>query len=199
MTAPATKRYRVVQWATGNVGSRALRRVIEHRDLDLVGVWVHGAGKVGKDAGELAGIAPIGVKATNSIDEVLALKPDCVLYMPHVCDFDEICRILESGANIVTTRMELQNPVAMDPAVAARVEAACQKGGDRARLDPAAAGPSPDRRIRRLLVARFARDALRDDGLRRAARRGERGPVAAQADELRAVDATCRHGAGHAD
>ena len=49
------RRYRVVQWATGNVGSRALRRAIEHPDLDLVGVWVHSADKVGRDAGELAG------------------------------------------------------------------------------------------------------------------------------------------------
>src|ERR1700761_6621472 len=118
-TTTSRKRYRVVQWATGNVGSRALRHAIEHPDLDLVGVWVHSANKAGRDAGELAGLKPIGVKATNSIEEVLALKPDCVLYMPHVCGFDEICRILESGANIVTTRMELQNPVALDPAIAA--------------------------------------------------------------------------------
>ena len=122
------KRYRVVQWATGNVGARALRRAIEHPDLDVVGVWVHSADKAGRDAGELAGIAPIGVAATNSIDEVLALKPDCVLYMPHVCNVDEICRILESGANIVTTRMEMQNPAALDPEMCARVEEACRRG-----------------------------------------------------------------------
>jgi hypothetical protein len=127
--ATSAKRYRVVQWATGNVGARALRRAIEHPDLDLVGVWVHGKAKAGVDAGTLAGIAPIGIAATNSIDNVIALKPDCVLYMPHVCDYDEICRILESGANIVTTRMELQNPAALDPAICARVEAACRTGG----------------------------------------------------------------------
>jgi 4-hydroxy-tetrahydrodipicolinate reductase len=124
----ATKRYRVVQWATGNVGSRALRRAIEHPDLDLVGVWVHSADKVGRDAGELAGLKPIGVAATNSLQDVLALKPDCVLYMPHVCNFDEICQILESGSNIVTTRMELQNPAALDSAMCARVEEACRRG-----------------------------------------------------------------------
>jgi hypothetical protein len=122
------KRYRVVQWATGNVGSRALRRAIEHPDLDLVGVWVHSANKVGRDAGELAGLEPIGVTATNSMKDVLALKPDCVLYMPHLCNFDEICQILESGSNIVTTRMELQNPAALDSAICARVEAACRRG-----------------------------------------------------------------------
>lgn len=124
----AKRRYRVVQWATGNVGSRALRRSIEHPDLEVVGVYVHSAGKVGRDAGELAGLLPIGVTATNSIEDVIALKPDCVLYMPHVCNFDEICAILESGANIVSTRMELQNPAALDPAIARRVEAACQSG-----------------------------------------------------------------------
>lgn len=127
MTNP-TRRYRVVQWATGNVGSRALRRAIEHPALELVGVWVHSADKVGRDAGELAGLEPIGVAATNSIEDVLALKPDCVLYMPHVCNYDEICRILESGSNIVTTRMELQNPAALDAAICARIEAACQRG-----------------------------------------------------------------------
>jgi 2,4-diaminopentanoate dehydrogenase len=122
------KKYRVVQWATGNVGSRALRHAIEHPQMEVVGAWVHSASKVGMDVGELAGVAPIGVKAVGAIADVLALKPDCVLYMPHVCNFDEVCQILESGANIVSTRMELQNPVALDPDVAARIEAACQKG-----------------------------------------------------------------------
>lgn len=125
----AAKRYRVVQWATGNVGARALRRAIEHRDLDVVGVYVHSEAKVGRDAGELAGVEPIGVAATDRIEDVIALKPDCVLYMPHVCDFDEICRLLESGINIVSTRMELQNPAALDKALAERIEAACQRGG----------------------------------------------------------------------
>jgi 4-hydroxy-tetrahydrodipicolinate reductase len=124
----ATKRYRVVQWATGNVGSRALRRAIEHPQLEVVGVYVHSADKVGRDAGELGGIAPIGIAATNRIEDVIALKPDCVLYMPHVFDLDEICQLLESGANIVSTRMELQNPAALDPAMARRIEDACRRG-----------------------------------------------------------------------
>jgi 4-hydroxy-tetrahydrodipicolinate reductase len=124
-----TKRYRVVQWATGNVGSRALRRVIEHRDLDLVGVHVHGGGKVGRDAGELAGVAPVGIAAVTGVDAVIALRPDCVLYMPHVCDVGDVCRLLAAGINIVSTRMEFQNPAALDPAMAARLEEACRQGG----------------------------------------------------------------------
>lgn len=123
-----SKRYSVVQWCTGNVGSRALRRVIEHPDLDLVGVYVHSAAKAGQDAGELAGIAPVGIPATNSMADILALKPDCVLYMPHIINHDEVEAILASGANIITTRTEYQNPKMMDPALRERIEAACAKG-----------------------------------------------------------------------
>jgi 4-hydroxy-tetrahydrodipicolinate reductase len=167
LQTPATeKRYRVVQWATGNVGSRALRRAIEHPQLEVVGCWVHSPSKAGRDVGELAGIAPIGVTATNSIEEVLALKPDCVLYMPHVCDFDEICRILESGANIVSTRMELQNPAAFDPAIHARVQAACRKGNSSVHASGSSPGfisealpivlASIQRRLDHLAIVEFA-------------------------------------------
>lgn len=121
--------YRVVQWATGNIGTKALRAVIEHPQLELVGLHVHSADKAGVDAGELAGVGPTGVLATTSIDDVLALGADCVLYMRQGCDFDEVCRILESGTNIVTTRGELHRPESLDPEVRERVEAACARGG----------------------------------------------------------------------
>ena len=168
----ASKRYRVVQWATGNVGSRALRRAIEHPDLEVVGVWVHSADKVGRDAGELAGLEPIGVTATNRMQDVLALKPDCVLYMPHVCNFDEICQILESGSNIVTTRMELQNPAALDSAICARVEDACQRGNSSIHATGASPGfiteampivlASIQRRLDNLSIDEFADCSSRD-------------------------------------
>jgi hypothetical protein len=128
VTSRDPRRYRVVQWATGNVGSRALRRAIEHPHLDLVGVYVYGAAKVGRDAGELAGIGPVGVVATNRIEDVIALQPDCVTYMPQYIDLDQVCRLLDSGINIVTTRTEFLNPDAMDPAVRERVESACTRG-----------------------------------------------------------------------
>jgi hypothetical protein len=127
-TSSNPRRYRVVQWATGNVGSRALRRAIEHPHLDLVGVYVYSAAKVGRDAGALAGIEPIGVAATNRIEEVIALRPDCVLYMAQYTNFDEVCQLLESGINIVTTRTEFLNPESMVTAVRARIEGACRRG-----------------------------------------------------------------------
>lgn len=122
------KTYRVVQWATGDIGLRSLRHVIRHPRMELAGVYVFSDEKIGRDAGELCGLDPIGVRATGSIDDILALGADVVLYMPLLCDMDVVCRLLESGANIVTTRGEFHRPASMDPAVRARVEAACQAG-----------------------------------------------------------------------
>lgn len=121
--------YRVVQWATGNVGTRSLRTVIEHPNLKLVGLYVHSKDKAGRDAGELCGLAPIGVKATNSIDEIIALRPDCVLYMQQGANIDDLCRVLASGANVVTTRVEFHNPPTLDSKVRQRLEDACRQGG----------------------------------------------------------------------
>ncbi len=125
---PTTATYRVVQWATGNVGSRALRRAIEHPGLELVGLYVHSAEKAGRDAGELAGLDPIGVSATNSIEDIIALRPNCVVYMPLLCNSDDVVRLLESGINIVTTRGEFLNPASMEASLRQRVEAACRRG-----------------------------------------------------------------------
>ena len=120
---------RVVQWATGNIGTRSLRSVIEHPDLDLVGVFVHSADKAGRDAGDLCGLPATGVLATNDADEIVALAPDCVLYMPRACDAEEVCRLLATGANVVTTRGEFHHPGSMDRDLRAAVEAACAAGG----------------------------------------------------------------------
>jgi hypothetical protein len=121
--------YRVAQWATGNIGTRALRGVIEHPDLSLAGLYVYSPEKSGRDAGELCGLGPTGVVATRDIDEIVDLGVDCVLYMPRSCDVDEVCRFLEAGANIVTTRGEFHHPGSMAAETRSRVEAACRAGG----------------------------------------------------------------------
>jgi len=73
--------HRVIQWSTGNVGRLALRGIINHPGLELVGLWVHGQDKVGRDAGELCGLdRRVGVTATNDTAALLALDADCVSY-----------------------------------------------------------------------------------------------------------------------
>jgi hypothetical protein len=123
------RRWRVVQWATGNIGRKSLRAVIEHPRLDLVGLYVHSEVKAGRDAGELCGLGPTDVVATRDVEEILALGADCVLYMPQGCDIDVLCRLLESGTNVVTTRGEFHRPASLDPGARERIEAACGQGG----------------------------------------------------------------------
>jgi len=94
---------RVVQWTTGNVGRRSVRAVVAHPDLDLVGCYAWSPAKVGRDVGELCGIDPVGVAATDDVDALLALRPDCVVYNPMWPDVGEVVRILEAGVNVVST------------------------------------------------------------------------------------------------
>ncbi|CAM4370836.1 dihydrodipicolinate reductase [Mycobacterium basiliense] len=95
--------YRVVQWTTGNVGKSSLQAIAAHPALQLVGCYAWSPQKVGRDAGDLCGIAPLGVTASNDTDALLALKPDCVVYNPMWIDVDELVRILSAGVNVVTT------------------------------------------------------------------------------------------------
>ena len=94
--------YRVVQWATGNVGRAAIEGVLNHPDLELAGCWVHSADKDGVDVGTLVGREPIGIAATRDVDALLALDADCVVYSPIFADVDVVTRLLESGKNVVT-------------------------------------------------------------------------------------------------
>lgn len=66
---------RIVVWSTGGVGSIAIDAIAGRPDLELAGVWVHSAAKVGQDAGVLAGRAALGVQATNDADALIELAP----------------------------------------------------------------------------------------------------------------------------
>lgn len=100
--------YRVIQWATGTVGIHAVPAIAAHPDLELAGLWVHSDDKAGRDAGELCGVAPLGVTATQDAEALLALNADCVCYMAH-SDVrpgevvDDLCRMLAGGKNVVNT------------------------------------------------------------------------------------------------
>jgi 2,4-diaminopentanoate dehydrogenase len=117
--------FRVIQWATGNVGRAAIEGIVSHPELELAGVWVHGADKDGRDAGELCGIGPIGVKATRDADALLATPADCILYSPLLAQPDEVLRMLEAGKNVVTP---LGWFFPFGSSGVAEVEAACRRG-----------------------------------------------------------------------
>jgi hypothetical protein len=123
------KVYRVVQWATGRIGACSLRELIRSPQMKLVGVYVHSEAKEGRDAGELCGLPPVGVKATCKIDKIIALKPDCIVANMEGVNIDDVCRFLEAGINIATSRVDFLEPDRMDPEVRRRTQAACLKGG----------------------------------------------------------------------
>jgi 4-hydroxy-tetrahydrodipicolinate reductase len=123
------KSYRVVQWSAGRMGKKSIRAVVDHPDLELVGLYVYSEDKEGVDAGVLAGIEPLGIVATRDIEDVVALAPDCVLYMQEGFDLDDLTRLLGAGINVITTRNEFFYGPAMDPAIRAPIEKACQLGG----------------------------------------------------------------------
>jgi 2,4-diaminopentanoate dehydrogenase len=126
----ADKTYRVIQWATGVVGSAALRHFIENPVTELVGVYVTNPEKVGKDAGDLVGLPKTGVLATGDEEAILRMDADCVLFAPSMMTppIDMVCRLLESGKNVVSPAGPFL-PNKFIPEEAARVEAACRAGG----------------------------------------------------------------------
>jgi hypothetical protein len=115
----------VILWATGGVGRAAIPAIASHPELALVGAWVHDANKAGRDAGEIAGIDPLGVAASDDVEALLARDADCVLYSPVIGDEATVVRILESGKNVVTP-LDWFYPGARD---VGRLERACQAAG----------------------------------------------------------------------
>ncbi|WP_344239240.1 hypothetical protein [Actinocorallia libanotica] len=116
---------RVIQWATGGVGRAAIEMILKHPDLELVGCWVHSEDKHGRDVGEIIGTGPIGVVATGSVEEILALEADAVIYAPAFSRTREIAALLRSGKNVITPL----NWFYPTPEDAARVRDACLEGG----------------------------------------------------------------------
>jgi 2,4-diaminopentanoate dehydrogenase len=113
---------RVVQWSTGNVGRHSIAGIAARPELELAGVWVSSAAKDGVDAGELAGIGPIGVTATTDADALLALRPDCIVYTAMADNrlveaIDDLKRFLAAGINVVSScPVFLQYPHGVVPA-----------------------------------------------------------------------------------
>jgi hypothetical protein len=120
--------YRVVQWATGSVGSICLKHFIENDEIDLVGVLVTAPDKIGKDVGNIVGLPPTGLLATDDVEAIVALDADCVVFTPRGQDLDMVCRLLESGKSVISTIGPFY-PTERYRSTFDRIDAACQRGG----------------------------------------------------------------------
>ncbi|MFN3233280.1 MAG: dihydrodipicolinate reductase [Alphaproteobacteria bacterium] len=129
--------YKVIQWASGGVGSPAIAAVAGRRNMSLAGLYVYSPEKVGKDAGTIAGVKKTGVIATDDMDKILKTKADVVIHTPlpsvvwgddPEADLDIICQLLASGKNVITT-VGYMYPKFHGPRVVRKLNAACKKGG----------------------------------------------------------------------
>jgi hypothetical protein len=126
---------RVAVWGTGGVGSIAIGSITRRADLDLVAVRVHDPGKSGRDAGELAGIDPIGLTASDDPEHLLAADPECVCYAADGAGrddgaVDDIVWLLEHGIDVVTVSLPgLVHPAAYEARHRDRLAAAAAEGG----------------------------------------------------------------------
>ena len=134
MATEDTRYYRVVHVGTGLTGRAALRAIIDDPVLELVGVKVSTAEKVGRDAGQLCGATDVGVAATGDLSAVLALAPDCVAYCATAVRREaeviaDIVTYLEAGINVVTfSTIPMVYPAAAPSQWREALESAARKG-----------------------------------------------------------------------
>lgn len=131
------KPYRVVVWGPGGLGKVCIREIAERPEFELVGVLAYSEDKIGVDAGELAGIGPLGVTTTGDPAEILALETDCVLHLARDYAFygstDDITALLGAGHNVITVHpyqhLEFMEHTTAPDGIADRIREACEAGG----------------------------------------------------------------------
>ncbi|WP_082632470.1 NAD(P)H-dependent amine dehydrogenase family protein [Mycobacterium kyorinense] len=127
--------YKVGVWGPGSMGLIALRGVIDHPQLELVDLVVHSDAKAGRDAGELCGIDPVGVAATQDPAALLAGDAEAVVYaaaanLRPAEAISDMVSILRAGKNVVSCSMvPLVFPDGVDAAFADPLREAALAGG----------------------------------------------------------------------
>jgi hypothetical protein len=114
----------------------ALAGVLTHPGLELTGLYVSNPDKVGKDAGELAGLdVETGIIAANDWDTALAGDPQVAVYCAMGDDrmgsaLKDCCAILERGIDVVgSSPVPMQYPWGVLPEkYIERVTSAAAKG-----------------------------------------------------------------------
>jgi 4-hydroxy-tetrahydrodipicolinate reductase len=107
------------------VGSGVIRLAAQDPRIDIVGLYVHSAEKAGRDIGELAGLSPTGIAASQDLDALLAAGADCAIWAGPRND-EAVLRILRAGVNVYT--LSAAYYLAHDPD-RAKFQAACEAGG----------------------------------------------------------------------
>lgn len=124
--------YKLIVWGPGGLGTVAIYEISQRKDLALVGVRCYSDSKSGQDAGVLAGIGPVGVKASNDVKALLAIDCDCIIYTPR--DFgvynndDEILMLLRAGKNVITALPYQHFRFTREASFVQKMNDACREG-----------------------------------------------------------------------
>lgn len=125
---------RVIAWGTGPIGMTGLRGLIGHPEYELVGLHAWSPDKIGRDAGDIAGMGKTGVIATDDVAALLRLKADCLVYQGNYSQREALCvadvvPFLEAGTNVVgPALMDLIAPRRGRQEFVLPIAAACEKG-----------------------------------------------------------------------
>ena len=124
--------YKVMVYGPGKMGSVAIWEALQSPAFELVGVRVYSDAKNGKDVGELLGLEPTGIKASNDEAELAAIDCDCIIYtaldMGNFNTDDEVLALLASGRNIVTPLPYQNAHLFREQAFLDKLDAACAAG-----------------------------------------------------------------------
>jgi 4-hydroxy-tetrahydrodipicolinate reductase len=128
---------RIVVWGTGFVGKMVIPEILRHPRFELIGVGVNASDKVGMDVGDICGIGPIGLTATNDTSALISLRPDALVhYGPTAAqaadNMRDIGAFLRGGIDVCSTAMtpwvwpsmSLNPPSWIEP-----ISEACEEGG----------------------------------------------------------------------
>ena len=128
-------KHKVIVWGTGFVGKMVIRELVGHPAFELAGVIVNDEAKDGRDAGEIAGIGPIGIIASRDAEAVLARGADALAYFGPTAQYAgdniaNLCAGLRAGMDVVSTSMTpLVYPAACPRGLTEELEKACTESG----------------------------------------------------------------------
>ncbi|MHC4917435.1 MAG: dihydrodipicolinate reductase, partial [Planctomycetota bacterium] len=124
---------RVLQFGLGPIGVRSARLAAGKEDMELVGAVDIDPEKVGKDAGELDGGKPLGVKVSDDAAKVLAETGAQVALHTTSSKFDAIVPQLEllagAGCSVVSSTEEMLFPRLKHADLSDRVDALAREKG----------------------------------------------------------------------
>lgn len=124
---------RAVCYGLGPIGMGIARLAAGRAGIAIVGAVDIDQAKVGRDLGDLLGLAPLGVAVTDDAAALLAAARPSVVFHATGSSLrqvsDQLALLLQGGANVVSTCEELSFPWSAQPGLAAELDGVARRNG----------------------------------------------------------------------